>query len=93
MMEKLETMDEANKVTFIMFDQGARKTHTQVTPSQKLISELNPVLSYGTRYNEPLSYAYTEITASIDKYDRTVLYFMSDGEPEFYPEDEVPKFK
>ena len=45
-----------------------------------------------TDFNSPLKSAYKICKENIDKYSNIVLYFMSDGDAEYYPESEIQNF-
>jgi uncharacterized protein with von Willebrand factor type A (vWA) domain len=42
-----------------------------------------------TDFNSPLLSAYDICKKNVDKYSNIVLYFMSDGDAEYYPESAI----
>lgn len=95
-MQKLITnvnIKQHSKVTLVTYDwYDPQVRFSQKSPDASLTDGIEPYYGWGTRFNKAMNTAYDECAKNSDRYDRIVLFFMTDGESA-YPEEEVTKFK
>lgn len=81
-MEDDDDLKVNSWITVINYNDKAKKMFEQEVPNVELISDIEQ-LKGNTNFNEPLVMAHQIISQSKDKYDKIILYFMSDGEAYF----------